>query len=139
MIIREEGRRVGNPQQSCIGPLPGGAADPDPEWAEYVAWLDREIAAGRDTQPETWAAEAGEPWDPESIGPESANPVRPRFGQGDEADVLPPGPFLVGFTEEATCEPGRLSDNELIGVLQATRRSSPLQPTPATGSTTRST
>ncbi|MDX6416650.1 MAG: hypothetical protein QOG28_1270 [Trebonia sp.] len=105
-----------NPQQSFIGPPPG-APDPDPEWAEYVAWLDREGDAGRDAQPEIWAAEAREPWDPES-----GEPVWPRFGQGDEADVLPPSPFLIGLTEEAICDLGRLSDNELIGVLQATRR-----------------
>jgi hypothetical protein len=44
------------------GPPPDGPAcpDPDPEWTEYTAWVDREIAAGRDPEsgPGTWT-EAG--------------------------------------------------------------------------------
>jgi hypothetical protein len=48
--------------------------------------------------------------------------VRPRFGQDDEADLLPPRPLLAGLTEEAVSDLGRLSDSELVGVLQATRR-----------------
>ncbi|MGH3208153.1 MAG: DUF222 domain-containing protein [Trebonia sp.] len=49
-------------------------------------------------------------------------PSAARFGQGDEADALPPGQLLVGLTETATRDVGRLSDDELVGVLQATRR-----------------
>jgi hypothetical protein len=45
-----------------------------------------------------------------------------RFGQGDGADVLPPGPLLAGLTEEAVQGFGVLSDDELVGVLQAARR-----------------
>jgi hypothetical protein len=45
-----------------------------------------------------------------------------RFGQGDEADVLPPGPLLAGLTEEAVLDFGVLPDDELVGVLQAARR-----------------
>ena len=114
-------------ERSCPGPLPGGQPDldPDPEWAEYTAWLDREMAAGRDTGPGPWDPEDDdEPEDPA----DPADPAgswegwRPRFGQGDEADVLPPGPPLAGLTEEAVLDLGRLSDDELIGVLQATRR-----------------
>ena len=45
-----------------------------------------------------------------------------RFGQSDEADVLPPCPLLVGLTEEAVQDFGALSDGELIGVLKAARR-----------------
>jgi hypothetical protein len=48
--------------------------------------------------------------------------VRPRFGQDDEADLLPPRPLLAGLTEEAVSDLGRLSDSELVGVLLATRR-----------------
>ena len=36
--------------------------------------------------------------------------------------MLPPGPPLTGLTEEAVLDLARLSDDELIGVLQATRR-----------------
>jgi Domain of unknown function (DUF222) len=88
-------------------------------WAEYVAWVDREIAAGRDQEPgpEVWDPEAWAPGDPRPVAP-----VRPRFGQDDEADLLPPRPLLAGLTEEAVSDLGRLSDSELVGVLQATRR-----------------
>jgi hypothetical protein len=86
-------------------PYSGPTVDPDPEWAEYVAWLDGEIAAGRDPDRQ-WQPAQG------SL----------RFGQGDEADMLPPGPLLVGLTEEAAEDFGSLSDSELAGVLQAARR-----------------
>ena len=42
--------------------------------------------------------------------------------KGDEADALPPGQLLVGLTETATRDVDRLSDDELVGVLLATRR-----------------
>jgi hypothetical protein len=130
-------------EPSSPGPLPNGIQDPDTEWAEYVAWLDREIAAGRDGEtpvdggpplwesdlwdPEVWEPEVWESdlWDPEVWEPEDsepADPARPLFGQDGAADVLPPGPLLAGLTEQAVGDLGRLSDNELIGVLQATRR-----------------
>ncbi|HEY0933295.1 MAG TPA: DUF222 domain-containing protein, partial [Trebonia sp.] len=104
-------------------------ADPDPEWAAYVAWLDGELAAGRDPDygPEPAVWELGD-WDSCSSTkvPAAADPPCPRrgrrFGQGDEADVLPPGPLLVGLTEEAVGDLGSLPDGELIGVLQAARR-----------------
>jgi hypothetical protein len=123
---------VDKSESCCPRPLPDGPQDPDTEWAEYVAWMDRESAAGRDAAPPVWESElqeseawehglsepgAGEPGDSEP-----AEPARPLFGQGGEADVLPPGPLLAGLTEQAVGDLGRLSDNELIGVLQATRR-----------------
>ena len=103
---------------------PGGPAvalpdpgDLDEEWAEYVAWLDRESAAGRPVGP-------FEPAEPESRdqGPWGTSLWRPDFGQGGVADVLPPGPLLAGLTEEAILCLDSLSDNELVGVLRATRR-----------------
>jgi hypothetical protein len=83
-----------------------------------VAQVDREAAADdEDGDLERW-----EPWN-EPAGPaESRGPWRARFCQGDEADALPPGELLVGLTETATRDVGRLSDDELVGVLQATRR-----------------
>src|SRR3984957_16445798 len=70
-IAREEGQRMSNPDDygpARPGLLPDGARDAglrdadrdaglrdaDLEWAEYVAWLDRECAAGRDPEPESW-------------------------------------------------------------------------------------
>ena len=73
MIIREEGRQVGQsdplraglPPDTSLGPdvalrpapqdvpalvadpdpFPFPEVDPDPEWTKYVAWVDRDIAA----------------------------------------------------------------------------------------------
>ena len=89
----------------------------DQEWAEYVAQVDRETAADDAGDLEHW-----EPWD-EPAGPaESRDTWWARFGQGDEADALSPGQLLVGLTETAIRDLGRLSEDELVGVLQATRR-----------------
>ena len=45
------------------------------------------------------------------------------FAAGGIADGLPPGPALAGFAADAwTAGLGRLSDDELIGVLRASRR-----------------
>ena len=45
------------------------------------------------------------------------------FAAGGVADELPPGPVLAGFAGDAwTAGLGRLSDDELIGVLRAARR-----------------
>ena len=106
-----------NPYPHCPGPLPDGAPDPDPVWTEYVAWLDREAAAGRDPDSEPWPPEEEEPLDPD---PGAEAPAR--FWQGEAADELPPGPQLARLTEDAVLGLGRLSDNELIGVLHATCR-----------------
>ena len=44
------------------------AAEPDPEWREYQAWQDRELAAGRDPdfgrEPEVWELGDWDAWDP---------------------------------------------------------------------------
>jgi hypothetical protein len=152
---------VGDYEQPRLGPLPHRDPDPDPEWTEYVAWLDGEIAAGHEREAGLCAPEDPQAWgraDPpfpgreaalpaprfEAVSPapgppaappapdseaappapgrEAALPARSRFGQGDEADVLPPCQLLVGLTEGAVRDLDRLSDNELIGVLQAARR-----------------
>jgi Domain of unknown function (DUF222) len=45
------------------------------------------------------------------------------FAAGGVADELPPGPVLAGLAGDAwTADLGRLSDDELIGVLRAARR-----------------
>lgn len=80
-----------------------------------------------DALPGAWPFEDDEPPEPESCepwdqGPWDAAAWRPDFGQGGEADLLPPGPLLSKLTEEAVLDLANLSDNELIGVLQATRR-----------------
>ena len=106
-------------ERSCPSSLLGGLPAPGPDRA---ASEPEDPSESRDEQdpvewweepdPAEWAEDAAEPWEA----------ARPRFGQGDEADVLPPGPPLAGLTEEAVMDLGSLSDDELIGVLQATRR-----------------
>src|ERR1700733_5626834 len=89
------------------GPWPDGGPyeDPDLEWQEYLAWLDREIADGRDREPELWASEMtpAEPMGSDGMAADGVEPgcrafVRPAFWQEDEADQLPPGPLLAGLT-----------------------------------------
>ena len=58
----------------------GGLQDADQEWAQYMAWADREAAAGREPEPEPWFLEDVEPWDlepwdGEPCDLESAGPV----------------------------------------------------------------
>ena len=97
------------------GPRPDGAPDPDPEWAEYVAWADQEAAAGRGPEPGPGVLDDGEPSDAGAVIPA-------RFWQGEAADELPPSPLLAGLTEDAVLGLQCLSDNELVGILHATRR-----------------
>jgi hypothetical protein len=49
-------------------------------------------------------------------------PHGPFFAQDGVADQMSPGPVLTGLTENAALDVARLSDDELIGVLRATRR-----------------
>lgn len=91
--------------------------DGDMEWAEYVAWLDREIAAGRDPEPGPWAPDDGELRDL-TLG--ETGPTL--FAEGGDADVLPPSPLLAALTDQAVSDVTSLSDNELVGVLRATQR-----------------
>ncbi len=116
--------------------------DADLEWVQYVAWADREAAAGRVPEPEPWVVDEWEPWDPElddpgvvgpacaaSVFPASApaglpadGPVRPLFAQDGAGDVMPPVPFLAALTEQAVSDVAGLSDAELAGVLRAAQR-----------------
>ena len=135
---------MGNPDDhspSYPGLLPDGTVgrgldDGDPEWAAYVAWADREVAAGRGPEPEPWVVDEWELWDPEldgpgvapaPAGPEVAVPghlgaTRPLFAQDGAGDVMRPVPFLAALTEHAVADVADLSDAELIGVLRATQR-----------------
>jgi predicted CxxxxCH...CXXCH cytochrome family protein len=128
------------------GPLPGGdgdQADADVEWAEYMAWLDREAAAGRGgPEPGPWLLNDEEPWDAEPWGPVPgdpnlavpvraapmpagsvhAEPGKHLFAEDGAADVMPPGPMLAALTEMAVGDVTCLTDAQLVGVLRASRR-----------------
>ena len=126
------------PESMGGGGLPGPGFAADPEWDAYVAWREREIAAGRgERPPEPWEVEGsavslslGDATDidpailaaicgPDGLGGDA---LGPQFGQDAAADVLRPGPVLAALTEQACADLSRLTDNQLIGALQAARR-----------------
>src|SRR5690242_3971512 len=141
MIIRKEGRQMGDREHASPGPLPGcvqfagdGLSDDFDEWAE---WLDREVAAGRDPVPPERPVPAqgislslgdADGIDPALLAAVSGTEcpgedgLGSQFAQHAAADVLPPGPSLAALTEAAVKDVTRLSDDQLVGVLQAARR-----------------
>jgi len=152
MIFRKEGRYVDESELPGSGPTPesegglqsaGGLPDPtfapDPEWDAYLAWREREIAAGRGEEPpDPWEIEGpavslslGDATDIDPVllaaicGPDGlggGDGLGPQFGQDAAADVLRPSPVLAALTEQASADLSRLTDNQLIGALHAARR-----------------
>jgi hypothetical protein len=118
---------------SCLTRLP----DDDFDLDAHIDWLVREIDEGRqhvppesavegsaisvslgdasDVDPELLAAMCG----PDGLGGQA---VGAAFGQDEAADVLRPGPVLAALTAQAAAGIDSLTDNELVGVLQAARR-----------------
>ncbi len=126
------------PEDMGDGGLHDPGVAPDPEWEAYVAWRDREIAAGRvEKAPEPWEIEGpavslslGDAVDldpamlaaicgPDGLGGDA---LGPQFGQDAPADVLRPNPVLAALTEQVCADLSRLTDNQLIGALQAAWR-----------------
>ncbi len=115
------------------GPLPGDNFDLD----AHIDWLVREIDEGRKQVPPEWVVEGpaisvslGDACDvdPELLagicGPDGlgGQAVSAAFGQDKAADVLRPGPVLAALTAQTAADPASLSDDELVGALQAARR-----------------
>jgi hypothetical protein len=94
------------------------SAGPDPEWDQYLAWVDREAAAGRDPDDAQLAFSDDADASAAKTGPADAR----SFAQDHQAALPPAGPLLAGLIEQATSDLGRLTDDELVGVLQATQR-----------------
>jgi Domain of unknown function (DUF222) len=118
---------MGESSQPCLGALPDDVLpdDPDLEWAEYCAWRDLEVTAGRDPDAgnreiESALGQLAGLCDPNY--PDNPEWTGRLFGFGAPAEVLPPGPALAVLAERASGELGQLSDAELTGVLQASRR-----------------
>jgi hypothetical protein len=128
----------------------GPAGGPFPEWHSqrpspdddfdldgHFAWLVGEIEAGRqqpppeselegpvvsislgdacDVDPQLLAAMCG----PDGLGGQA---VSAAFRQDQAADVLRPGPVLATLTAQTAADPASLTDDELVGALQAARR-----------------
>jgi Domain of unknown function (DUF222) len=115
------------------GPLPGDDFDLD----AHIDWLVREIDEGRKQVPPEWAVEGpavsvslGDACDvdPELLtamgGPDGlgGQAVPAAFGQDKAADALRPGPVLAALTAQTAADPASLTDDQLIGALQAARR-----------------
>ena len=113
--------------------VPEDDFDADAEMARWVA----DIEAGRERIPEEWERDGsaislslGDACDldpallaamlgPDGLGGQSLSPA---FAQDQAADALRPGPVLAALTEQAVSDAASLSDDELTGALQATRR-----------------
>lgn len=127
-------RRVPDPGAACASP-------PSDDDGEDFAWLVGEIEEGRvrvpqerdiegpaisislgdacDVDPDLLTAICG----PDGLGGEGLSPaVSATFGQDQAADVLRPSPVLAALTAQAVASVNTLTDNELIGALQAARR-----------------
>jgi hypothetical protein len=118
-------------------PDPVCVPDDDFDLDAHIDWLVREIDEGRqcippepaiegpaisvslgdacDVDPDLLAAMCG----PDGLGGQA---VSAAFGQDEAADVLRPGPVLAALAAQAVSSAGSLTDNELIGALQAARR-----------------
>jgi hypothetical protein len=130
--------------ESAVGSAsPVLAPEDDFDLDADIDWLVREIDAGRQQVPPETAVEGpaislslGDACDvdpallvamcgPDGLGGQSLSAA---FGQDQAADVLRPGPVLAALTAQqvpgpgSPADPGSLSDDQLIGTLQAARR-----------------
>ena len=121
------------------GSLDGPAAGL-PEWEdaadwESADWDPTESADWDSAELADWDSAELADWDPEVPEDEPPEPAMPepkasdrgrddgRFSAGGVADNLVPGPRLAGFIADARAIGlGRLTDDELIGVMRAARR-----------------
>ena len=123
----------GGPARDEVAGVPAGVPeddwDGDAEMASYIADLD----AGRARIPEEWEVEGpaatiglGDAADvdlaelaavlgPDGLGGEV-------FARDRSADAMRPGPVLAALTEQAAGDLGRLTDNQVLGVMSAARR-----------------
>ncbi len=91
------------------------AASRPPESALEGPAISVSLGDACDVDPDLLAAMCG----PDGLGGQA---VSAAFGQGASADVLRPGPVLAALTAQAVSGAGSLTDDELVGVLQAGRR-----------------
>jgi hypothetical protein len=97
-------------------PVPGDDPGPVPEeWEIEGPAVSISLGDATDIDPVLLAAMIG----PGGLGGES---LGPQFGQDHAADALRPGPVLAALTEQAVADAANLTDDQLTGVLQASRR-----------------
>ena len=87
---------------------------PEP-WEIEGPAVSLSLGDAADIDPALLAAICG----PDGLGGDA---LGPQFGQDAAADVLRPSPVLAALTEQACADLSRLTDNQLIGALQAARR-----------------
>ena len=95
--------------------LDAGRLQPPPESALEGPAISLSLGDACDVDPDLLAAMCG----PDGLGGQAACAA---FGQDQAADVLRPGPVLAALTAQSVASAGSLTDNELIGALQAGRR-----------------
>jgi hypothetical protein len=94
---------------------PPGDDDRVPEeWEIEGPALSISLGDAADLDPALLAAMCG----PDGLG----GALSPQFAQDQAADALRPGPVLAAATEQAIADVGSLTDDQLMGVLQAARR-----------------
>ena len=105
-------------QASCSGTAPGhhgmwSAQELDEEW----------LASATGVAGEEWPEWPGEPLGPADTAADIAAGIAAGFAADGLLDHLAPGPALAGFAQNAWADGlGMLSDDALVGVLQAWRR-----------------
>ena len=85
------------------------------EWDIEGPGISLSLGDAADLDPELLAAMLG----PDGLGGQA---LGPQFGQDHAADGLRPGPILAALTEQAVAGATTLTDDQLTGALQATRR-----------------
>ena len=85
------------------------------EWEIEGPGIAISLGDAADLDPELLEAMLG----PDGLGGQA---LGPQFGQDHAADGLRPGPILAALTEQAVAGATTLTDDQLTGALQATRR-----------------
>ena len=98
-----------------LGEIDAGRQQVPPETAPGGPAVSVSLGDACDTDPALLAAMCG----PDGLGGQALSAA---FGQHHAADVLRPGPVLAALTAAQVAGPGALSDDQLIGALQAARR-----------------
>ena len=98
-----------------VAEIEAGRQQPPPDSAIDGPAASISLGDACDVDPQLLAAMCG----PDGLGGQA---VSAAFGQDKAADVLRPGPVLAALTAQTAADPASLTDDELVGALQAARR-----------------